>query len=781
MSDWTARVTLALLLLLCASFCLTQLSEADLHWHLLAGERILQERRVPHVDSFTYTSSGRPWTDLHWLFQVLTALAYDAAGLAGIDLLKIGCLVAAFSLVLLAALRSGVKFALVAPGALLALVAAQERFTLRPEALSFLFLAALLFLLEESRRRPRLLLILPAIFALWANCHALYVVGLGVLLGLTAGECLGWLRASRWDGPAGRDAPSARLLLWSAVAAVAATLLTPYGLAGWTLPWKLLFERIAGENVYARNIAEFQAPFGGYAPTSSIAAFGLLALLVILATIAGRRGTRPSDPLVWVPLLGVALLARRNMPLFALAAVPACARALDAAVRGIRRSSRATGGGRDRAWAASIAGLVVPAVALALLADVWSNRFFARDSTQRTFGRGLAPGFYPEGAAAFILKDNPAGEVLNDMTMGGYLAWRWYPSRRTFIDGRLEVHDEKLFAAFLGMEADPALFETMARTYGVDTVLWSHRHSPEAAPLLRYLARGHGWRLVFVDLAASVFARTKPGSAAPSIDPDDPELGRAILAQVRSAEAESRRLDPAPSFVRRVLPRLDVPVAEVNAAVFFGVVDGVRVAEMLFREALRVAPDNAAIHYDLGLVLERAGRAHEARGEFEASLAGDPSFSSAREALALNVLKAGDANGALKEWAMVERSSSLALPSLVARGALLAGRGRVDEAIEDYRRAVSLAPRDAGLRSDLALLYHRRGLKDQATEEIRRALDLAPHGCAPRLALARMNAADGRRDEAEKILREVLGDGVDGCPGAAEALRELGPQSSPPP
>ena len=62
MSQWTARVALALLLLLCGSFCLTQLSEVDLHWHLLAGERILQEGRVPRVDSFTFTSAGRPWT-----------------------------------------------------------------------------------------------------------------------------------------------------------------------------------------------------------------------------------------------------------------------------------------------------------------------------------------------------------------------------------------------------------------------------------------------------------------------------------------------------------------------------------------------------------------------------------------------------------------------------------------------------------------------------------------------------------------------------------------------
>ncbi|PYT10557.1 MAG: hypothetical protein DMF51_18125, partial [Acidobacteria bacterium] len=64
MSHWVAGAALILLLLLCVSFCLTQLSEVDFYWHLLAGERILQEGRVPRVDSFTYTSSGRPWIDL---------------------------------------------------------------------------------------------------------------------------------------------------------------------------------------------------------------------------------------------------------------------------------------------------------------------------------------------------------------------------------------------------------------------------------------------------------------------------------------------------------------------------------------------------------------------------------------------------------------------------------------------------------------------------------------------------------------------------------------------
>ncbi len=782
MSDWIARVGLGLLILLCASFCLTQLAEVDLHWHLLAGQRILQEGGVPRVDSFTYASAGRPWIDLHWLFQVLLAVVYRSAGWPGLEVLKIALIAGAFSLALGTALRRGVSGAVTAPLLLLAIIASQERFTLRPEALSFLFLAVLLLLLGERRRRPRLLLLVPPLMALWANCHALYVVGVAVLVLVTAGDLIETCGRSHTEAGPPRGGSGRGLLPWIAIPSLGATVLTPYGWAGWVLPWKLLFERIAADNVYAHSIAEFQPPFGGYEATASIAAFALLVVVVILATVAGWRKVRVSDALVETALLGLALLARRNIPLFALAAVPCAVQGLDAAL--LRSASRVTapasGVPGARRLAAGIAGLLVPALTLFLLADVWSNRFFERDGTQRYFGRGWAPGFYPEGAADFILKADPPGEVINDMTMGGYLAWRFNPSRRTFIDGRLEVHDKALFTTYLTLQTDPSLFEETVKRFGARTVLWSHRHSPEAAGLLRYLAEGHGWRPVFVDLAASVFTRDASAEGPPTIDLDDPALAGSILDEVRRAEAASARLDPAPAFLRRLLPRRDVPVAEVNAALFFGAIGSNAIAESLFREALKKAPENAVVHYDLGLVLDRSGRPFEARREFESALAIQASFSAAREALALRRLGDGDAEGALRDWAAAERKAPLAPPSLAARGALLAARGRIDEAIEDYRRAIALSPRDADLHAALALLCRRGGLKDEAATEIRRALALAPHGCAPLVALGRMSAEEGRFEEAERSFREAISSSGS-CPQATQALQDLRPRGPGPP
>jgi tetratricopeptide (TPR) repeat protein len=504
-----------------------------------------------------------------------------------------------------------------------------------------------------------------------------------------------------------------------------------------------------------------------------VAAFGVLIVLVVAAAFLGWRRARPADLLLLAALLPLALLARRNIPLFALVALPAASPMVQEALRragawmgGRLPAARALG----PAAASAAAAAFVAACALLLLLDVWSNRFHARDGTHRQFGLGEAPGLYPGGAARFVAERRPPGEVFNDMTSGGYLAWRWFPDRRVFIDGRLEVHDEALFAEYLRAQRDPRFFEEMARRRDVRLVVWSHRQSVEAAPLLRHLATDPGWRLVFLDRSSTVFVRHDRAAEASlglaAIDPGDPGLGRRVLEEIGQAEREALRDDPAPALLRRALPLLAVPMMEVNAGLLFGVLGHTGPAEALFRAAIDRAPRNATLRYDLGLVLETAGRREEARGAFEAALGLDPGFAAARGALGLALLRDGDEPGALEQWRLAERSGGdLGAAVLRARGALHARRGRVDEAIEDYRRAIRSDPRSPALSAEIALLYHRRGLNDRATAEIRRALALDPGAVPPRVALARMREAEGDLTGAERLLRDL----VASHPGSPEA------------
>lgn len=764
------RLNIVLILALTATFALTELAEADLHWHLLAGRQILSDGNVPRQDAFSYVSAGRPWIDLHWLFQVGVALTHRLAGWNGIDLLKIVLLVAAGSLVGLAARRRGVPLTLVAGLGLAGLLASQERFNLRPEAASFVFLGVVLLLLDRRAERPRRLWAIPPLLALWANTHALFAVGLATILIVAVGDFLERLLRRR---AAGADGTPGRLLVVAALS-VAATFLTPYGVKGWTLPARLLFERIGTDNVYARSIAEFQPTLGGYGITTAIAAFALLVGVVLTAGFLEARRVRWADALLVLAFLYLGLLARRNAPLFALVALPVGGSWIAGVVARVR--------GRIDAGPWRRGGVRAPRVAVALavlglvLVSFWqvvSNRFYERDGTQRYFGRGAAPGFYPEAAASFVQDRSLPGEVVHDLTLGGYLAWRWYPHRRVFIDGRLEVHDPRLFVDYLSLQADPTLFEEIARRYDVRVVL--PRFRPEWTALLRHLSGGNGWRPVHVDHAAAVFVRDDAAGTTPdlpTVDLRDPDLGRRILGEVHAAVAASVARDPLPAFLRAIIPLHAVPVAEVNAALFFAMVGAHANAELLFREALLKAPADPRLHYDLGLVLDRAGRRDEARRAFEAALAHDPGFAPARVAHGICLSEAGDSDGALRDWALAERQGALGPRSLHARGAILARRGRLDEAIDDYRRAVRLEPGNARTRAELALLYHRRGLRGQAEREIAMAMASDPDACAPRAARARLREAEGAREEADAIYREVLRDRP-ACPEAVTGLSAL--------
>jgi len=58
-----------------------------------------------------------------------------------------------------------------------------------------------------------------------------------------------------------------------------------------------------------------------------------------------------------------------------------------------------------------------------------------------------------------------------------------------------------------------------------------------------------------------------------------------------------------------------------------------RDAISLYRDGLRLCPDDDVAHYELGKILYRMGRAQEARGEFEAALKINPRFRGAQQEL----------------------------------------------------------------------------------------------------------------------------------------------------
>src|SRR5262249_5957188 len=147
-------------------------------------------------------------------------------------------------------------------------------------------------------------------------------------------------------------------------------------------------------------------------------------LLVLLADL---RRVAAFDLLVTLSTLVVALRARRNIPIFALAVAPVLARHA-AAVLGQMP-------GRRRA-AAGIAPALLALVAVGITVDVASGRFFLRRPTERWFGSGEVPYYFPEESAAFLAGGGTPGNVFHSLAVGGYLIHAWNGERKVFIDGR---------------------------------------------------------------------------------------------------------------------------------------------------------------------------------------------------------------------------------------------------------------------------------------------------------------------------------------------------------
>ncbi len=130
-----------------------------------------------------------------------------------------------------------------------------------------------------------------------------------------------------------------------------------------------------------------------------------------------------------------------------------------------------------------------------------------------------------------------------------------------------------------------------------------------------------------------------------------------------------------------------------------------------FRDALRLNPDSAPTHYNLGIALSALGDRAAALAEFREAVRLDPTHAQAQNNL----------------------------------GAVLHASGRIGEALERYRVAVDLDPDNAEAQSNLGQALAATGQTREAADHLRRALEMKPDAPAALAALAwiRATAVEG--------------------------------------
>jgi tetratricopeptide (TPR) repeat protein len=561
---------------------MSSLTDFDFWWYLKSGELILAERTVPATDPFSFTAAGQPWVNHMWLTQVLLVTLWRTVGRVPILVLKGLIVTATFGVVLLTMRRRGVHPIVAVAVTVLAATAGWEFWDVRPQIVTYLMVAIYLYLLRDGwESRRRVLLWLPLLMIPWANLHAGFLTGLGVIGVVGCGSALPRLldrtrRAEGWR--------SLRLALGLAVAAGLASLLNPYGIRAILFPLE-----VVNTGLFMTSTAEWFSP-NFHNP--AYRGFELMVLLLVPAFAWGRARLGATDVLLTLTFTHLALSSARHVPLFAVAVAPILADGLQAAAAALvgprlRPAALASRLGRRlptfAPWLAS-GDAATLTVGFALLVGIVFLAGSFLDPAVNPFLLDLNERRYPAPTMTFIKTERLPAPLFNAYAWGGYELWRLYPEYRVFIDGRTHVYGRDVLQDFLDVTTIGPRWRSVFEKWNIQTVL-----TDRGSKLTQVLLATGGWRLVFAERDAVVFVRESPAH-------------QALLARLPAVTLE----DPLPEVARAL-----------SAGFWAAEAGDTERAMRHYREVLTLVPDHPIALMSLGLLQEQRGRTAEARALYE--------------------------------------------------------------------------------------------------------------------------------------------------------------------
>jgi len=445
-----AAAVIALLVLALTLWPSALLNDTDTWWHLAAGDWIVAHRTVPHTDPFSWTFGGKPWVAHEWLSEIIMSRAFAAFGWPGVMLLTAVCFAAGIGLMAREAARHLTGLALW----LTVLIAASlfgPHLLARPHILVLPVVVLWLANLSRSKTPPWICL---PLMTLWANMHGSFVAGLAFVAPFA-------LEAVLASGTKAKTA-----LLWTGFtgAAVAAALVTPFGLDGLLFPLKLLTMR----NI--DGVGEW-APVAFDKPQPLFIATVVLAFAVWLfrPKIARVRW------LVLAGLFGLSLHQQRHEMLLAIMAVLIVAEPLGKALNQMPKTASMSPWPVAAALVLAALRLVVPMPSPVTVSD-------------------------PAEALAHAPASLAQQRVFNAYDMGGYLI---RAGIRPYIDSRADLYGPAFLDRYAAIAAaDP---KTMANAFDREGIQWTILRP--GTPMAQAMDALPGWRRVYADPTTVVHVR----------------------------------------------------------------------------------------------------------------------------------------------------------------------------------------------------------------------------------------------------------------------------------
>ena len=437
--------------------------DPDLWWHITIGKWIIANKEIPYVDYWNMFAVSKPWQAYSWSNEIVYAFIDDQFGILGLLSLKlILSILLAFSFFYCLGKISKDWFF----GGLLGMyvtAACFNHFTLRPQALVWIYFISLIYTLELISTKGVNYKNLSAVFLImlfWANTHLTTVIGIFTIY------C--WLAFRN----------SSKDLVFTLAVGFIGTLFTPYLGAEW-----ITFLTKSSHPFDYSAIAEFKP--------ANILQYSTAFILVLLAVLLLFLHFVPTllsiTKIVWGSILCIGGLAVVKFIPFAIIAI-ACllARMWKEAKDKDSFGNFAEGIERLRKfydW--------LPKEGLAFLFIVFGIINFTK-----SWNNPLGHEVIPVAAVDFIEEKNLEHPILNEFGRGGYLMYRFSDSKGELehlvpIDGRTNVNSPEVWKMYLNAKDGNLKWQEYIDKVNPNTILWR-----TGSPFVSLLIAQDDWCLV---------------------------------------------------------------------------------------------------------------------------------------------------------------------------------------------------------------------------------------------------------------------------------------------
>lgn len=368
--------------------------DPDFGWHIRTGKWIMDQKRVPTTDPFSYTMPTYPFVDHEWLTNLGMYLGYQRFGynfLAGI-------FATLATVTLWVAGMGGLRFWTLLPIGF-GLEALMNRSGVRPQIEDWLLLMILIVWFDKRKFWLKTMWLFPILMVVWVNLHGGFALGI-ILGGLIM--FLAWIQEKKINY---REA-------LTGLVGIVATLVNPYG---WRVWWEVWMQM--SDSGLRKYIAEWQ-------PFYNNVEFGYW----LLAALVGALGWRYRVTYSW-SMIGAAavtfvagLSSLRHMALFVVVAILFAAKGLEKFYEEIKISPTKIKRGKN--MLVMFGGISLVVVTFSILKNYGYLKNYNPVSV------------YPNKAVDFLKKNPFEGNLFAPYEWGGYLI-KEYPEKKVFIDGRM--------------------------------------------------------------------------------------------------------------------------------------------------------------------------------------------------------------------------------------------------------------------------------------------------------------------------------------------------------